>query len=135
MAWLLDGLRKAGAEQQAAALLARDPAAHVALDDPGGVGILLGKLRAAGAHQQAAALAARAAAYASLDKPAGGVIHLLDKLREASAHQQAAVLAGRLPAAGKFDLFLEQERRPDQFRFGREPDGTPAAPWDWDDLD
>ena len=135
VAWLLNGLRGAGAEQQAAALLARDPAAHVALDDPGGVGILLGKLRAASAQQQAAALAARAAAYASLDKPAGGVIHLLDRLRAASAHQQAAVLVGRLPAAGMFDLFLEQERRPDQFRFGREPDGTPATPWDWDDLD
>jgi len=43
----------------AAALLARDPAAHAALDNPGGVAVLLGGLREAGAEQQAAALAER----------------------------------------------------------------------------
>ena len=26
-------------------------------------------------------------------------------------------------------------RSGEQFRFGREPDGTPAAAWDWSDLD
>ena len=36
-------LRAAGAHEQAAALLARDPAAHAALDDPGGVAVLLGQ--------------------------------------------------------------------------------------------
>ena len=41
--------REAGAQDQAAALLARDPAAHVALDDPEGVAWLLGSLREAGA--------------------------------------------------------------------------------------
>lgn len=64
-----------------------------------------------------------------------GVASLLGELREAGAEQQTATLLARLPAAGMFGLFLEQEGRPDQFRFGREPDGTPAAPWDWDDLD
>jgi len=34
-----------------------------------------------------------------------------------------------------FRLFLEQRGAPDQFRFGREADGTPAAPWGWEDLD
>ena len=87
-----------------------------------------------GAEQQAAALAERAAAHAALDDP-DGVASLLGRLREAGAEQQAAALLARLPAAGMFGLFLEQEGRPDQFRFGREPDGTPAAPWDWDDLD
>jgi len=33
-----------------------------------------------------------------------------------------------------FELFLEQGLA-DQFRFGREIDGTPAAPWGWEDLD
>ena len=60
---------------------------------------------------------------------------LLDSLREAGAHEQAAALAGRLPAAGMFGLFLEQKGFADQFRFGREADGTPAAPWGWEDLD
>ena len=37
MAALLYGLRDAGAQEQTAALLARDPAAHVSLDNPRGV--------------------------------------------------------------------------------------------------
>ncbi len=36
--------------RQAAALLARDPAAHAALDDPDGVAYQLDRLREAGAH-------------------------------------------------------------------------------------
>ena len=98
MASLLRSLREAGAHEQAAALLARDPAAHTALDDP------------------------------------GEVARLLDRMRQ-GAHEQAAALIGRLPAAGMFELFLEQKGPADQFRFGREADGTPAAPWGWEDLD
>jgi hypothetical protein len=134
VAALLDSLRREGADKQAAALLARDPAAHVALDDPAGVARLLGSLREAGAHEQGAALAIRAAAHAPLDDP-DGVASLLDSLREAGADDQAAALTGRLPAAGMFGLFLEQDGPADQFRFGREADGAPAAPWGWEDLD
>jgi len=32
-------------------------------------------------------------------------------------------------------LFLRQEGLASKFRFGREADGTPAAPWGWEDLD
>ena len=70
MASLLNSLRKAGAHEQAAALLARDPAAHVALERPADVARLLDALREAGAHEQAAALAGRAAARAPLNHPA-----------------------------------------------------------------
>jgi hypothetical protein len=38
---------------------ARRPAAHVSLDDPGGLGRLLDTLRAAGAHEQASTLMCR----------------------------------------------------------------------------
>ena len=170
VARLLDSLREAGADEQAAALAGPRPAAHAPLDDPGGVARLLDSLREAGAHEQAAALAGRgrrprpprrpgrrgppagqpagggraragrraagprSAAHAALDDP-GGVASLLDSLREAGAHEQAAALADRLPAAGMFGLFLEQKGLADQFRFGREADGTPAAPWGWEDLD
>ena len=51
----------------------------------------------------------------------------LDSLREAGAEQQAAALAERLPEVGMFELFREQGRQ-DQFRFGREADGSPAGP-------
>ena len=60
---------------------------------------------------------------------------LLASLRETGAHEQAAALAARLPAAGMFGLFLELQGPADQLRFGREADGTPAAPWGWEDLD
>jgi hypothetical protein len=103
VARLLDSLRRAGAHEQAAALLARDPAAHAALDHP------------------------------------SAVARLRDSLREAGAPEQAAALAARLPAAGMFGLFLRMNRwrkgLADQFRFGQEAHGTPAAPWGWEDLD
>ena len=98
--------------------------------------VLLGSLRAAGAEEQAAALAGGRgpAAHAALDDP-GAVAGLLDSLRAAGAHEQAAVLTDRLPAAGLFGLFLKQQGHEDQFRFGRQADGSPAAPWGWEDLD
>ena len=98
------------------------------------MGLLLDSLREAGADEQAAALADRAAAHAPLDDPRA-VAALLDSLRRAGADQQAAALTVRLPAVGMFGLFLKQNGSADQFRFGREADGTPAAPWGWEDLD
>ena len=134
VALLLFSLRNEDTHEQAAALAAR-AAAHARLDNPGGVASLLDSLRNEYTHEQAAALLARdPAAHAPLDNP-GGVARLLDSLRRAGAHEQAAELASRLPAAGMFRLFLEQQGSVDQFRFGREADGNPAAPWGWEDLD
>ena len=59
MARLLDSLRGAGAQEQVTALLRRDPAAHVSLEDPGAVARLLDSLRKVGAREQAATLAER----------------------------------------------------------------------------
>jgi hypothetical protein len=87
-----------GAGAQAAALLARDPAAHVPLDNP------------------------------------RGVAFLLDSIREAGAVQQAKTLTDRLPAEGWFGLFRVLPGHSKRYRFGREVDGSPAPPWDWDDL-
>jgi hypothetical protein len=56
---LLDSLRQAGAEEQVTALLRRDPAAHVSLDNPEAVARLLGRLREAGAEEQVTTLAER----------------------------------------------------------------------------
>jgi hypothetical protein len=131
---LLEELRRARATGQVAALLDRDPAAHVSLDSPHGLGRLLDVLRKAGATGQVAALLDRdPAAHVSLDDPEG-VDWLLDALSEAGARAQAAKLVERLPAAGMFQLFCEQEGHEKQFRFGREHDGRPAAPWAWTDL-
>jgi len=110
---------------------ARLAAAGVSLVDPGAVAVLLDSLREAGAGEQAGALAARAAAGVSLDNP-GAVAVLLDSLREAGEEEQVRVLVPRLPAAGMFDLFQQAAGR--QFRFGYEPDASPAASWGWEDL-
>ncbi len=109
-------------------------AARAPLGDPGGVARLLDGLRRAGAEEQAAALASRAAAHVSLDDPVG-VAFLLDGLRAAGAEEQAAEPTSRLPGADMFRLFLEQQVGQNRFRFGREADGSPSAPWGWDDLD
>ena len=129
------------AQDQVTALLRRDLAAHVPLDDPSAVAALLKILLKTGAHDQIATLLRRdPAACVSLDDPSPSVWPpplktLLESLQEAGAREQAAVLAERLPGAGKFDLFRQQQDRRDPFRFGRETDGRPVEPWDWDDLD
>jgi hypothetical protein len=134
VAWLLDALRKAAARQQTRALAVR-ATAHAALDDPVGVAVLLDALREAGADQQVAALLARdPAAHVALDNPAR-VAWLLRALRKADAEQQAGMLVDRLPAEGQFDLFCEQPGYEVLYRFGRTPDGRPALPWGWEDLD
>ena len=96
VASLLDSLRAAGADEQAAALAGR--AAATPPRQPARRGQPAGHLRAAGRAEQAAALLGRSAAHAALDDP-DAVARLLDSLREAGAHEQAAALAGRDPAA------------------------------------
>jgi hypothetical protein len=134
IASLLASLRVMGAWEQADALLARDPAAYVFLDETVAVVSLLDELWAMGAREQADALARRAAAHVSLDD-SDAVVLLLDELWAMGAGEQADALADRLPGAGMFELFRGQEDRQNRFRFGREGDGTPAAPWGWEDLD
>jgi uncharacterized protein YidB (DUF937 family) len=99
VARLLGALLEAGAEDQAAALIARDPASHAALENPNAVVWLLGALLEAGAEDQAAALIARdPASHAALDDPRS-VVDLLDALQEVGAEDQAAALIARDPAS------------------------------------
>jgi hypothetical protein len=134
VATLLYALREAGAEHQVGMLAAR-AARHAPLDNPYAVDNLLRALRRAGAEQQADALIARdPAGHVSLDR-ASSVTRLLRALREAGAEQQADALIARMPAEGQFSLSLEQSGNREQYRFGREPDGSKAPRWGWDDLD
>jgi uncharacterized protein YidB (DUF937 family)/transcriptional regulator with XRE-family HTH domain len=96
---LLHSLQETGAQDQVAALLARDPAAQIPLDHARDVAQLLDWLREAGAQDQVAALLARdPAAHASLDDPVA-VATLLASLRETGAQDQVAALLARDPAA------------------------------------
>jgi uncharacterized protein YidB (DUF937 family) len=137
VARLLNSLQDGGAGEQAAALASRATAhANLRDSDPSGVAELLDSLRAAGAGELAIALASRAAVHANLGSlyPYGAA-RLLDSLRAVGAGEEAAMLTAQLPAAGMFVLFLEEHETWERFRFGREADGTPAGPWDWEDLD
>jgi hypothetical protein len=99
------------------------------------VASLLRSLRETGAREQVAALLARDPAAHAVLGHWSDTTDLLDSLRQAGAHDQAAALTCRLPAAGMFWHFLRQNNHADQFRFGRQADGTPTAPWGWEDLD
>jgi hypothetical protein len=133
---LLDELRQAGAGGQAAELLARDPAAHVNLADLGGVAMLLQELHRAGAREQYTRLADQIAVGVDLDGPdTGDMGSLLVLLKhDVPSKGQAAVLVDRLPAEGHFYRFCSERECEVQYRFGREPDGRPASPWDWENL-
>ncbi|MFJ4931617.1 hypothetical protein [Streptomyces sp. NPDC088736] len=134
VAILLEALREVGADEQVTALAER-VASHIALDDPEAVARLLRTLRRVGAGEQASALAERVAAQDTLEFHTSVVIRLLEALREIGADEQAATLTERLPAAGHFDLFMTFGGNRQRFRLGREPDGSAAPSWTWNDLD
>ncbi|MFI8890101.1 DUF6233 domain-containing protein [Streptomyces paradoxus] len=135
VAWLLGALQEAGADEQVGKLLARDPAAHAALDNPEAVAGLLGALQEAGADEQVGKLLARdPATHAALDHTSYAVDKLLGALQKAGADEHVTALVKRLPATGHFDLFINLEGNRGQFRLGREPDGSAASAWTWDDV-
>ena len=136
---LLEELRAVAAGDAVRAVATR-AAGEASLDDPQGVARLLEELRAAGASEAVAALLARDPAgkvTVGSDPPfrltwRRHVARLLAALRAAGADDAVRVLAGRGADAGLFGLFLETYpgEAPD-YRFGREPDGTPSPSWTW----
>ncbi len=98
VAWLLDRLREAGADD-AVTTLATRAAGHARLDSPRAVVSLLDGLRAAGADDAVTTLLARGpASHARLDDPLG-VTALLRALREAGASDAVTTLLARGPAS------------------------------------
>jgi len=94
---LLASLREAGAQDQVAALLARDPAAHVPLGYPFTLAMLLDRLREAARAGPGRRTSRPGAAHASLPD-LRSVTSLLNRLREADTQDQVAVLAARAAA-------------------------------------
>ncbi|HEY1701751.1 MAG TPA: hypothetical protein VGG75_18760 [Trebonia sp.] len=95
---LMSELRRAGADEQIAALASRGPGHHAECGDLAGAVSLLGELRRTGATTQADVLAGRLAAGAALEDPAQ-VLSLISGLRGAQANEQLAALLARDPAA------------------------------------
>jgi hypothetical protein len=135
VARLLEVLHTMNASKQAADVLARLPVDQIALDNLTTVAGLLNVLHTVGAGSQASALADRAARRTTLNN-SSGVADLLRALRQVDANKQASALIKRFPAAGLFDMFVENDDNNARFRFGQESGsvGTPAAPWTWHDL-
>jgi hypothetical protein len=132
VALLLNAYLSAGMTEQAAALLGRDPASHVLLDDSQKVADLLRALSAAGAEAQVSSLAARAATdtvFGTLWTPGG----LPEAMREMGAGAQADLFERRILDEGELQDYFHRDGMT-RYPFGREPDGTPAEPWGWDDL-
>ncbi|WP_405577162.1 hypothetical protein [Streptomyces sp. NBC_01190] len=64
-----------------------------------------------------------------------GVARLVKALQEAGADERVTALALRLPAGGYFGLSVAHVDREERFLFGREPDGSVASSWAWQNLD
>ncbi|MGW2374690.1 hypothetical protein [Kitasatospora sp. NPDC001683] len=127
----LERPQEPGTPQQARPPARQVPAPPTGLDDPYALIELLWEVPA---KEQIATPAARAADRVVLDDP-DAVTELLNTLQWIDAHEQAAALVARLPAAGMIDQFMEFGDNRSRFRFGREPDGSAAPPWTWDDLE
>jgi tetratricopeptide (TPR) repeat protein len=138
VAMLLNALIEINAEDQAAVLLARDPALNAHFTDYESLGLnvseLVKALIRAGSRDQAATLADRAAKRAPIRGFEHSMKQALATLRGAGLDKQSTIIANRLPAEGFFDVFRSEGRNWSLYKFGREIDGTPAAPWGWEDL-
>ncbi|GAB3977753.1 hypothetical protein GCM10029978_068430 [Actinoallomurus acanthiterrae] len=132
VAMLLKVLGQAAHGAQFAALADR-AAGGVEVEDTDAVAALLKVLRRFDAGEPFCVLAERAVTQASLDFPFA-VTSLLDSLRGAEADELVIRLAERVAAAGLFDQFMTVADHQERFWFGREPDGTAAEPWTWDEL-
>ncbi|WP_433600401.1 helix-turn-helix domain-containing protein [Nocardia sp. CA-135953] len=133
VARLLERLWEAALTKHAQTLIER-AASAVTLDNPHAVAGLLEQLRKGGWTEMAHTLAERAVPAVALDG-LNFARDLLEQLRAARWNGAARELTVRLPAAGNFDLFLDNVENPEDYRYGREPDDGAVAPeWTWDDL-
>jgi uncharacterized protein YidB (DUF937 family) len=131
VAALLEEVHTAGDNHAVRALA--DRAVHEAsLDSPADIAGLLNVLRTVGAEDAERALLARdPMAHLSLESR-WHVARQLEQLRAAGHESLAQALLARAANAGSFDLLLELlPREATRYRFGREPDGTPSQPWNW----
>lgn len=131
LADLLNSLHRLGADDQVT-VLAERASTHTDITKITGVNELLASMRRAGANNQAAAVNERFAAFLDVLVTPDAVAALVQKIERHAAAGQADE---RLPALGLFDQFLKLYDHRVRFRYGREPDGSPADPWSWDDLE
>jgi hypothetical protein len=134
VAGLHKSLRDVGALGQASALATR-AANDASVDDLRDTVAFIGELRCIGADEAASTLAARAAASPVLHD-ARGVTAFLKALRNAGEVEPLSILIDRAANVGLWMETLQFDSdKAQQFKFGREPDGTASPQWGWQDLD
>jgi transcriptional regulator with XRE-family HTH domain len=110
---------------------------HLPIDDQRTVYEALHFMKTAGVNEAALALAKRVLAYSR----SGGSLEselrkddFWESVESNPAGQPTEPDPEALPAEGRFREFQALNGNATRYRFGREPDGTPAEPWGWDDL-
>jgi len=137
VAGLIADLHEFGASD-AAARLAHRGVTDAPLEDPYGVAHLLNALPSGDLATRL--LARDPGTHVPISYDGNHMRHdvtfLAQSLRAAGAVAQADHLLRRLVAAGHFTDFdsLDNGEGPGDFRWGREPDGTPTQPWNWDAI-
>ncbi|GGU93085.1 hypothetical protein GCM10010260_29890 [Streptomyces filipinensis] len=133
VAALIAELREIGAEDISVQLASR-AATSAPLDDAYGAALLLKSLPTGDLVTRL--LARDPATHVSIsyahNHMRDDVLFLVQQLRAAGAADQADHLLRRLVAAGRFTDFRRDPETSDEFRWGREPGGAPAEPWDWE---
>ncbi|MFI5783552.1 helix-turn-helix domain-containing protein [Nocardia sp. NPDC051570] len=137
IALLYARLKKAGMDTVLTALVAW-VASHIydiALDNPLGLFSVQKALRQMGMDTAANCLSTRLIRHIEDDVPKDlvGAVIVLDAFGAAEADVRAGLIH-RMPAAGEFKSFVKYSGQRERFRFGRDPNGQPAAAWTWDDL-
>ncbi|MFC9872902.1 helix-turn-helix domain-containing protein [Nocardia salmonicida] len=132
VASLLDSLRNLGLTEQARRVADR-AVNETILKRLHGTAALLDSLRKLNLTEQANIIAGRAITQAANERV--GISELLTSMRNLGLHEQVVAFTEQLPTAGMFAEFREHVENPETFRFGREPDGSPAAAWRWSDLE
>ncbi|GIH26602.1 hypothetical protein Aph01nite_49120 [Acrocarpospora phusangensis] len=115
--------------------LAAGAARQTNVGDLGSVGLLLDTLYRHDMPDAVSVLAARLVAHAKTED-VHGKIRILAMLRRVSAETAMADLIDHAAGVGEFEAvfdFAAPEVKA-RFRWGREPDGLPAAAWGWDSL-
>jgi hypothetical protein len=131
---LLRQLRWADASSQTTMLVGRI-GAQVDLGTLVQVSELIKEMHECGAtRRHLVTLADRIAAHADVSGFHGAGT-LPGELKRDGFCSQADELISRLPAAGHFHSFIRWSPVRERFCFGRETDGSPAAPWRWNDVE
>ncbi|MFC4049969.1 hypothetical protein ACFOY4_09770 [Actinomadura syzygii] len=132
---LLDVLHRADSDSAVRELGAR-AARRVRVQDVGAVDLLLEALCRVEAEEGVSLLANRLVEWARLAETTERA-RVLAMLRRASLHEAVDAVVDHSISAGEFQMalaFANAEFRA-RYKFGREPDGSPSAPWGWDSPD